>query len=406
MTDKLPSNLLALFAPRPPLRYIPPGDRAPDDIKKSEISGVAQFVNDLHKYGEEVPYNATESWLQRKARLKAEKKERLEKHVTEDVKEYNPNEDPQVRGDAFKTLFVSRLSYDVKEADLERDFSRFGPIERIRIVTDSQNKNPKKPHRGYGFIVYEREKDMKAAYKETDGIRIKDRRILVDVERGRTVKGWKPRRFGGGLGGRGYTKAAPARPMGPGGFNAPSGPGGFGGGFRGGFGGRGGGFRGGRGGDRGFGGRGGIGYQGGRGGFGGPSNGFGGGQPPLNAPSGPGGGRGGYGGPANGGPDGSGYGDPRRGGGAGYDDRSGYRGGSRYDREPRGITGSNREPVRPRDGDRDRDRDRPRGDRDRDRGDRDRDRDRDRYSRRDDSYSRKRYHEGDGYDDPRTKRRY
>lgn len=85
MTDKLPANLLALFAPRPPLRYIPPGDRAPDDLQKSTISGVAQFVNELQKYDEELPYNATESWLQRKARLKAEKKERLEKHITEDA---------------------------------------------------------------------------------------------------------------------------------------------------------------------------------------------------------------------------------------------------------------------------------------------------------------------------------
>ncbi|KAJ9269331.1 hypothetical protein DTO212C5_4603 [Paecilomyces variotii] len=376
MTDKLPPNLLALFAPRPPLRYIPPSDRAPDDIKKSTISGVAQFLDDLKKYDEEVPYHPTESWLQRKARLKAEKKEKLEHYLTEEVKNYDPTKDPQVRGDAFKTLFVARLSYDVTESDLEREFGRYGPIERIRIVRD-QNPNPKKPHRGYAFIVYEREKDMKAAYKETDGIRIKDRRVLVDVERGRTVKGWKPRRFGGGLGGRGYTKALPARPLGPGTFNAPSGPGGYGGGFRGGYGGRG--FRGGYRSDRGYGPpRGGIGYQGGRNGFGG--------QPPPNAPSGPGGGRGGF-------------------------------AGGRFDREPRGATGSNREPVRPREGhslmdrerrdrDRDRDRDRERDrymDRDGDR--RDRDRDRDRYGGRDD-YSRKRHHDDDGYDDPRSKRRY
>lgn len=208
-----------------------------------------------------------------------------------------------------------------------------------------------------------------AAYKETDGIRIKDRRVLVDVERGRTVKGWKPRRFGGGLGGRGYTKALPSRPSGPG-FGAPTGPGG---GFRGGFGGRG--FRGGYRSDR-FGPRGGIGYQGGRNGFGGP---------PPNAPSGPGGGRsaGGY-----------------------------YGGGGRYDR---GGTGSNREPIRPREGysdrdrrdhDRDRESDRHR-DRDRDYRyrDRERERDRDRYGGRED-YGRKRYHEDDPYDDPRSKRRY
>ncbi|KAJ5356577.1 Nucleotide-binding alpha-beta plait [Penicillium concentricum] len=278
MTDKLPPPLLALFQPRPPLRYLPPGDRAPDDCQKSTISGVAQFLADAKTFADEVPYNATESWVQRKLRQKTEKKERLEKQIADGLQHFNPEKDPQARGDPFKTLFVARLSYEVKEADLEREFGRFGPIERITLVKDTVSEKKKKAHQGYAFIVYEREKDMKAAYKETDGIRIKDRRVLVDVERGRTTKGWKPRRFGGGLGGRGYTKAMPSRPGGPG-FNAPSGPGGYGGGFRGGFGGRGGGggFRGGSfrgGGDRGggdrFGGpRGGIGYQGNRGGFGG-----------------------------------------------------------------------------------------------------------------------------------------
>ena len=40
-----------------------------------------------------------------------------------------------------------------------------------------------------------------AAYKHADGKKIDGRRVLVDVERGRTVKGWRPRRLGGGLGG-------------------------------------------------------------------------------------------------------------------------------------------------------------------------------------------------------------
>jgi U1 small nuclear ribonucleoprotein len=46
----------------------------------------------------------------------------------------NPANDVQVRGDAFKTLFVARLSYDAKETDLEREFGRFGPIERVCTV--------------------------------------------------------------------------------------------------------------------------------------------------------------------------------------------------------------------------------------------------------------------------------
>lgn len=45
----------------------------------------------------------------------------------------DPSKDPQARGDPFRTLFVSRLSYDTKESDLEREFGRFGPIERVSI---------------------------------------------------------------------------------------------------------------------------------------------------------------------------------------------------------------------------------------------------------------------------------
>lgn len=233
---------------------------------------------------------------------------------------------------------------------------------------------------------------------------VKGRPCLVDVERGRTVTGWIPRRFGGGLGGRGYTKIISGRPSG-----VPSGPGettlesrrspeydfaeypqsvsstetgkapvpltnpktngnlggfGRGGGYRGGYGS----FR-----DR----RGGGGFGGNRHdsrpGFG-PSNGFGG--PPDGAPSGPRGPRG-----------------PRQGSGPG-----GYGGGQggsagRFgdDRRPRnGPSGSNREPVGSRGGG---------GGPHRSYQDRDRD------GGYDDS-SRKRRYDGDSYEDPRTKRRY
>jgi U1 small nuclear ribonucleoprotein 70kDa len=69
-------------------------------------------------------------------------------------------------------------------------------------------------------------------------MQILGKRILVDVERGRTVRGWKPRRLGGGLGGR--PKKEPeifGRPGGMGGSGGGGGGmrGGFGGGGRGGF---------------------------------------------------------------------------------------------------------------------------------------------------------------------------
>lgn len=43
----------------------------------------------------------------------------------------DPEKDPQVKGDPYKTLFVSRLNYETREPDLEREFGRFGPIERV-----------------------------------------------------------------------------------------------------------------------------------------------------------------------------------------------------------------------------------------------------------------------------------
>ncbi|KAK3940353.1 putative u1 small nuclear ribonucleoprotein [Diplogelasinospora grovesii] len=411
MTDKLPPNLLALFAPRPPLRWVPPCDNPPEQRKTAAISGVADFLPALAQYEREYEYHPTESWLERRDRKKLEKKAEVEKLLTEGPQQYKPHEDPNIRGDAFKTLIVARLDYKADEKDLEREFGRFGPIERIRIIKDThaaEKGNKKhKPHRGYAFVVFEREKDMRAALDQCDGIRIRDRRVKVDVERGRTVKGWKPMRLGGGLGGRGYTKAMLSRPMGPPG-------GGFGGGFRGGFGGGfrgrdrgfrgggGGGFGGDRGGDRGF--RGG-GFGGNRGGgdrnFGGPNGGPNGFSSPVGAPNGPSGGfgsrdasrdRGGYGGGRDfgsrddrrDGPEGRGGGYGRE-GGRSYDDRSGG-GGFRGDRSTR-QSGSNMEPIR------------PRGENGGYHGGRDYDRP------RDGDDSKKRGYEG-GYEDPRKLRRY
>ncbi|VAH03357.1 unnamed protein product [Triticum turgidum subsp. durum] len=43
-------------------------------------------------------------------------------------------------------------------------------------------------------------RDMKNAYKQADGRKVDNKRVIVDVERGRTVPNWRPRRLGGGLG--------------------------------------------------------------------------------------------------------------------------------------------------------------------------------------------------------------
>lgn len=49
--------------------------------------------------------------------------------------------------------------------------------------------HPGKP-RGYAFIEFEHKNDMKSAYKMADGRKVENKRVTVDVERGRTVPNW------------------------------------------------------------------------------------------------------------------------------------------------------------------------------------------------------------------------
>lgn len=104
-------------------------------------------------------------------------------------------QDDRKTEDAYKTLFVGRISYETTEKQLRHEFEQFGAVKHIRLVEDEEGKS-----RGYAFIEYEHEADLKAAYKYADGKKIDGRRVVVDVERGRTVHEWRPRKFGGGIG--------------------------------------------------------------------------------------------------------------------------------------------------------------------------------------------------------------
>jgi U1 small nuclear ribonucleoprotein len=96
----------------------------------------------------------------------------------------------------YHTLFVGRIAYEVSERKLLREMEQFGPIKDIKLITDHQKKS-----RGYAFVEFEHEEDMKRAYRGADAMRIEGKPIVVDVERGHTVPNWLPRRLGGGLGG-------------------------------------------------------------------------------------------------------------------------------------------------------------------------------------------------------------
>ncbi|XP_006894754.1 PREDICTED: U11/U12 small nuclear ribonucleoprotein 35 kDa protein [Elephantulus edwardii] len=109
---------------------------------------------------------------------------------------YVPNKG--VTGDPLLTLFVARLNLQTKEEKLREVFSRYGEIRRLRLVRDLVTGFSK----GYAFVEYKDERSLVNAYRDADGLIIDQNEIFVDYELERTLKGWIPRRLGGGLGGK------------------------------------------------------------------------------------------------------------------------------------------------------------------------------------------------------------
>ena len=44
----------------------------------------------------------------------------------------DPEKDEKIQGNPFNTLFVSRLSYELTESDLMREFEQYGPIKNVK----------------------------------------------------------------------------------------------------------------------------------------------------------------------------------------------------------------------------------------------------------------------------------
>lgn len=169
MTAQLPPNLLALFQPRPPLRWLNPSDYAPEDRTTAKIDGVAQYVQALQEKKEEAKNDPhTMSQMEKADNAKLEKIEKQKWLMSEGYKQlYKPNEDDNVRGDAFKTLFVGRLDYKTTTKDLEDAFGRYGEIDRVRVVTDRSEKKKGAP-RGYAFILFIQESACKGSFRKNN----------------------------------------------------------------------------------------------------------------------------------------------------------------------------------------------------------------------------------------------
>jgi hypothetical protein len=146
-------------------------------------------------------------------------------------------------------IYVGNLPYTATEEDVTGLFAAYGPVERVKIITDRETGRSK----GFAFVTLGDQSQLNASIEALNGYDYQGRALRVNASEPKEAKPGGFRSGGGGGGGGG-------------GYGGERRGGGGGGGGYGGGGGdrRGGGGYGGGGGDR----RGGGGYKGGGGGGG------------------------------------------------------------------------------------------------------------------------------------------
>ncbi|KAL3231006.1 Uncharacterized protein RNJ44_00645 [Nakaseomyces bracarensis] len=200
-------------------------DRVPSRPSDLKLGPLSDLVSLARQYHSEFPASRN-GHLETYAEVSRRQKEHAAQ-VRNDLQHWDPHNDVNLNGtDPYRTVFVGRLPYATDELTLQKVFSKYGEIVRVRVVRQrvsqegsKQKYNQKQEQkqkqigdaksRGYAFIVFKEQDAARICTRDIGvhrGIEIDGRRCIVDIERGRTVKFFKPRRLGGGLGGRGYTQ--------------------------------------------------------------------------------------------------------------------------------------------------------------------------------------------------------
>jgi RNA recognition motif-containing protein len=142
-------------------------------------------------------------------------------------------------------IYVGNLPYTATEGDVSDLFAAYGPVERVKIITDRETGQSK----GFAFVTLGDQTQLNAAIEALNDYDYNGRPLRVNASEPKESRpGGGGGGYGGGGGGGGYGGG------GGGGYRGGSGGGG-GGGYKGGGGG--GGYKGGGGGNKGGGGGGG-----------------------------------------------------------------------------------------------------------------------------------------------------
>jgi len=78
-------------------------------------------------------------------------------------------------------IYVGNLSYEMTEEELRQEFSVFGDVESVRLITDRDSGRPK----GFGFVDMPSDTEGQAAIDALNGKTVKGRAMNVNVSRPR-----------------------------------------------------------------------------------------------------------------------------------------------------------------------------------------------------------------------------
>ena len=78
-------------------------------------------------------------------------------------------------------IFVSNISFKVREQSLSELFSQFGEVTSVRIIKDKETKRS----RGFGFVERANDEDGQKAIDALNGTEHYERAIVVSQAKGK-----------------------------------------------------------------------------------------------------------------------------------------------------------------------------------------------------------------------------
>lgn len=170
--------------------------------------GISEFIDLLKKYNHDndsTNNRETKSKINKDNKIKEkEKNEQLRQEAIISY-EKRKNKISKTFGDPHFTLFIAHIPIEATEEDIEFGIKRKIPhltkckiclIKRINTTSiDKNDDNKRKTKLNYAFVTLGNKNECRQVLSMGRHIQVCGRNVIVEIERGRVVKNWLPKRL-------------------------------------------------------------------------------------------------------------------------------------------------------------------------------------------------------------------